>query len=511
MAAASNFLSEDQFLCSICLDVFTHPVTTPCGHNFCKNCITEHWNTKVQSQCPMCNKCFDRRPELHVNTFISEMAAQFRQSCVKDTTSCSEQKQAKSAEVLCDVCTETKLKAVKSCLVCLASYCETHLEPHQRIPGLKKHKLIDPVKNLEDRMCKKHDRPLELFCKTDHTCVCRFCTETSHKRHHIVSLKDEYEGKKATLGETEAEIQKMIRERQVKIWDLKHSMELSKEEKQAEGFIKELEEDISELMKRNDELQHLLHAEDHLQFLQSFPSLNSAPPSKDWTEVRLHSSYEGTVRRAVAQLEETHSKEMKRLLEAELKMVQQYAVNVTVNQETAHPKLIISHNGKEVSHGEVKQNLQDNPGRFSSCCGVLGKQGFTSGRFYYEVRVKGKTDWTLGVARESINRKGEIKVCPRNGYWTVWLRKGNVYHANTSPPVLLSPKLQPQKVGVFVDYKEGLVSFYDVDAADLIYSFTGCKFKEKLFPYFSPCSNDGGKNSTPLIISPVGNTYLNND
>ncbi|XP_035534675.1 zinc-binding protein A33-like [Morone saxatilis] len=398
-------------------------------------------------------------------------------------------------------------------------------------------------------MCKKHDRPLELFCKADQICVCQFCTESGHKRHHIVSLKDEYEEKKAKLRMTEAKIQQMIHERQLKIQELKHSEELSEKdtdreladsvqvfsnitqfveeslaqlidlferkrkttEKRAEGFIKEVEMEISELMKRSSELVQLSSTEDHLYFLQSFPSLNTVPPTKDWTEVRVHSSYEGTLRRAVAQLEETLSKEMKKLFEAELKRVQQYAVNVTLNPETAYPKLILSGDGKRVTHGDVRQNLPDNAKRFTSCCGVLGNQSFSSERFYYEVQVKGKTDWTLGVARESINRKGEIKVCPRNGYWTVWLRNGNVYHANTSPPVCLSLKSKPQKVGVFVDYEEGLVSFYDVDAADLIFSFTGCKFTEKLYPYFSPCVNDGGRNSAPLIISPAHNTYLTNE
>ncbi|XP_045928597.1 E3 ubiquitin-protein ligase TRIM21-like [Micropterus dolomieu] len=549
MAAASSLLSEDQFRCCICLDVFTDPVTVPCGHNFCKSCITEHWNINVQCRCPMCNKLFDRRPELYINMFISEMAAQFRQSGGKEMPSSSEQQRARPGEVLCDICTETKLKALKSCLMCLTSYCETHLEPHQRITGLKKHKLIDPVENLESRMCKKHERPLELFCKTDQRCVCRFCSEASHKRHHSVPLKDEYETKKAALGKTEAKVQHMIQERKRKIREVKHSVELSKEdadrtladgvqvffnmmqsveeglaqligtiegkqkttENQAKGFIKELEMEIFELMKRHSELEQLARTEDHLHLLQSFPSLDTALPTKDWTEVRVHSSYEGTVRRAVAQLEETLRKEMKKLLAAELKTAQQYAVNVTLNPETAHPKLILSDDGKRAAHGDVKQNLPDNPERFTSCCGVLANQSFSSGRFYYEVQVKEKTGWTLGVARESTNRKGEIKVCPRNGYWTVWLRNGNVYHANTSPPVRLALKSKPQKVGVFVDYEECLVCFYDVDAEDHIYSFTGCKFRVKLHPYFSPCLNDGGRNSAPLIISPVNNTYLTNE
>ncbi|XP_078126782.1 E3 ubiquitin/ISG15 ligase TRIM25-like [Sander vitreus] len=176
MAEASFQLSEDQFLCPICLDVFTDPVTTSCGHNFCMNCITEHWNTNDQYLCPMCKNVFNTKPELLINTFISEMVAQFRQSAQqKASSSSSEQQVSKPGEVPCDVCTGTKLKALKSCLVCLASYCETHLEPHLTMSGLKRHQLIDPVKNLEGRMCTNHDKPLELFCQIDQTCVCMLC------------------------------------------------------------------------------------------------------------------------------------------------------------------------------------------------------------------------------------------------------------------------------------------------------------------------------------------------
>ncbi|XP_042244213.1 E3 ubiquitin-protein ligase TRIM21-like [Thunnus maccoyii] len=547
MSAASCLRSEDQFLCSICLDVFTDPVSTPCGHNFCKNCINKYWNINVPCKCPMCKKVFYTRPELHVNTFISEMVSQFRQEAQqKASSSSSEQQAAKPGEVPCDVCTGTKLKALKSCLVCLTSYCETHLEPHLTASRLKRHQLMDPVENLEDRMCMKHDKPLELFCKTDQTCVCMLCSVLDHKTHEFVPLKEEYEGKKAELGKTEAEIQQMIQKRRLKIQEIKHSVDLSKKdanreiaegvqvfitlmesverslnelietieekqrttEKQAEDFIKELEQEISELMKRSSEVKQLSRSEDHLHLLQNFPSLKAAPPTKDWTEVSVRPpSYEGTVVRAVTQLEETLSKKMKKLLgEVELKRVQQYAVDVTLDPDTANPDLILSDDGKQVNHGDVKKNLPDNPKRFTRYVNVLGKQSFSSGRFYFEVQVKGKTNWTLGVARESINRKGEFSLCPQNGYWTILLRNGNEYEACNYPSVRLSLKSQLQKVGVFVDYEEGLVSFYDVDVAALIYSFTGCSFTEKLYPFFSPCPNYGGKNSAPLIICPVNQT-----
>uniref|UniRef100_UPI0037E82D06 E3 ubiquitin-protein ligase TRIM21-like n=1 Tax=Semicossyphus pulcher TaxID=241346 RepID=UPI0037E82D06 len=546
MSAASCLLTEDQFLCSICLDVFTDPVSTPCGHNFCKTCITQHWDVKVPYKCPNCNDVFYSRPELRVNTFISEVAAQFRQSAQqKASSSSSEQQVSKPGEVPCDDCTGTKLKALKSCLVCLASYCETHLEPHLKKSGLKRHQLIDPVENLEGRMCEKHDKLLELFCKTDQMCVCMLCAYSDHKTHDVVPLKEEYEGKKAELGKTEAETQEMIQKRRLKIQEIKRSVELSnqnadreiaegvqvftalmesversqaelvdtikeklrKTEKQAEGFIKELEQEISELEKRSSEVEQLSRSEDHLHLLQSFTSLNAAPPTKDWTEVSVcPPSYEGTVVRAVNQLEETLRKQMKKLFEAELKRVQQHEVDVTLDPDTAHPRLILSDDGKQVHLSDVKKNLPDTPQRFDKCVNVLAKQSFSSGRFYYEVQVKGKTDWDLGVVRESINRKGQIMLKPQNGYWTIWLRNENEYTALADPSVRLSLKSQPEKVGVFVDYEEGLVSFYDVDAAALIYSFTGCSFTERLHPLFSPSLNFGGKNSAPLIISPVNHT-----
>ncbi|XP_078112591.1 E3 ubiquitin-protein ligase TRIM21-like [Sander vitreus] len=546
MSTACCLLTEDQFLCSICLDVFTDPVSTPCGHNFCKTCITQHWNINFPFQCPNCNKVFNTRPEMQVNTFISEMAVQFRQSAEqKASSSSSEQHVSKPGEIPCDICTGTKLMALKSCLACLVSYCKTHLEPHLTMSGLKRHQLIDPVENLEGRMCTKHDKLLELFCKTDQMCVCVLCTVLDHKTHDVVPLTEEYEVKKAELGKTEAEIQQMIQKRQLKIQEIKHSVELSDEdadreiaggvqvftalkesversqaelidtikekqrkmEKQAEGFIKELEQEISELKKRSTEVEQLSQSEDHLHVLQSFTSLNAAPPTKDWTQVSVRPpSYEGTVVRAVNPLEKTLSKQMKKLFDVELKRVQQSAVDVTLNPDTAHPKLILSDDGKQVKHGDVKKNLPNNQERFDTCPCVIAKQSFCTGRFYYEVQVKGKTKWDLGVARESISRKGKVTLTPQNGYWTICLMNENEYEVCADTLIDLSLKSRPEKVGVFVDYEEGLVSFYDVDTAALIYSFTGCSFTEKLYPYFSPCTNNGGKNSVPLIISPINHT-----
>ncbi|XP_078112475.1 E3 ubiquitin-protein ligase TRIM21-like [Sander vitreus] len=427
MSAASCVLTKDQFLCSICLNVFTDPVAIPCGHNFCKACITDHWDIDLPYQCPTCRKCFKTKPAVQVNTLISEMAAQFRQSA-----------QQKAKEVPRDVYLGLKRKTWMFFLACL---------------------------------------------------ICVFISwMVSEQKKHDFLLKEEYEAKKIELSKTQAEILQMIQE-------IKHSMELSKEEtnrqilnalkesversqaeliqmikektrrteKLAEGFVKDLKQEISELKKRNTEVEQLY----------------------------------------VAEQEKLSKLIIKLLPDSDLKRVQQYAVDVTLDPDTANPWLILSEDGKQVTFSDVRKNLPDNPERFDICVVVLAKQSFSSGRFYYEVQVKGKTEWDLGVVRESINRKGKITLSPQNGYWAIWLRNDNEYKGLDDPAVRLSLKSRPQKVGVFVDYEEGLVSFYDVDAAALIYSFTGCSFTEKLYPYFSPSPKYGGKNSAPLIISPV--------
>ncbi|XP_053485437.1 butyrophilin subfamily 1 member A1 isoform X2 [Ictalurus furcatus] len=177
------------------------------------------------------------------------------------------------------------------------------------------------------------------------------------------------------------------------------------------------------------------------------------------------------------------------------------AMDVTLDPDTAHPELILSADGKQVTHGDERQHLPDTPQRFNTCACVVGHQSFSSGRFYYEVQVRGKTAWTLGVARENINRKTRIKANPNNGFWIVELRNENDYLAHDDLDVRLTLREKVEKVGVFVDYEEGLVSFYDVKSSSHIYSFTAQSFTEKLYPYFSPCNNKGGKNSSPLIIT----------
>nr|XP_055050878.1 butyrophilin subfamily 1 member A1-like [Misgurnus anguillicaudatus]XP_055050879.1 butyrophilin subfamily 1 member A1-like [Misgurnus anguillicaudatus]XP_055050880.1 butyrophilin subfamily 1 member A1-like [Misgurnus anguillicaudatus] len=179
-------------------------------------------------------------------------------------------------------------------------------------------------------------------------------------------------------------------------------------------------------------------------------------------------------------------------------LLRKFAVNVTLDPDSAHPDLIVSDDGKQVRYeeqsGTVKDGDQKSNNKFNKRFCVLGKEGFTSGCFYYEVEVKGLNRWFVGVARESAERNGWIKLNPENGYWMAGLRGGGYQASEGSSSVSLSLSVAPQRVGVFVDYEEGRVSFYDVESMCHIYSFTDQSFNEKLYPVF------WHSNSAPLII-----------
>ncbi|KAG7259800.1 hypothetical protein CRUP_037890, partial [Coryphaenoides rupestris] len=261
----------------------------------------------------------------------------------------------------------------------------------------------------------------------------------------------------------------------------------------------------------------------------TFPFLASPPQMKNWSKTHLKSEVtSGTLLQTVTHMMERFQEELRKLPELmfrtdvnighqasseqsvsrvipKVRRVQEFAEDVTFDPNTAHPRLIISVDGKQVCCGERHQPVLDTPERFDRVVCVLARQGFTSGRHYWEVKVGNKTDWDLGVARRSINRKGKITVSPAHGYWFLSLRDRTDYAFRTEPAMPLSPNLRPSRIGVFVDCDKGQVSFYDVEAKMLIYTFVD-SFAGTIHPFFSPCTNKSGQNDAALIICPVSTT-----
>ncbi|XP_030609870.1 nuclear factor 7, ovary-like [Archocentrus centrarchus] len=513
---------EDQFRCCICLDIYTDPVSIPCGHNFCLDCIEGYWDTKEKSECPLCKETFKERPELRINRDFSDVIEFLKRSLLptpiqKEAVEPLQQQLSESGVVPCDVCHGNKAPSVKSCLVCQASYCDIHLTPHQRDPALQKHRLTDPATFTSSHLCRKHNKPLTMLSDLFQMNL----RETKSNIHQMIQARL----KKMEEIKSSADLSKKVTEKEIQSCSQICSMlittierqqaELVREledrqleaEKKAEDLLKELEKEIHELQKRSSELQHLELTPSPLHLLQSFPSLSRLPTTREWSEVAVHSDNSvGTVRRAVSRLGDMCQELANTLSAEEVDNMNKYSVNVTLDPETASGWLVLSADGKKVSltNQKKKTPLPDNPQRFDSCVCILGKQSFTSGRRYWVVQVGDKTDWDLGVAQKSINRKGAIMVRPDSGYWAICRRKGGSLSACTGPSVTLNLYEIPKKVGIFLDYEEGSVSFYNAEAKTHIYTYSRCSFREPLYPYFNPCVQHNGRNVTPLVICPLG-------
>lgn len=418
----------------------------------------------------------------------------------------------------------------------MTSYCEEHLKSHAA--RFTKHKLIEPVANMEDRMCPKHERLLELYCKKDQTCVCVLCTETDHRAHYTVPVEREWTDKKALLKRTEIDVQQMIQDRVKKVAEIKHSVELNKasaqkeiaesvqvfsdlvrsiqktqaelvcviEEKQrqteqwADGLISDLEQEISELQRRHGDLENVART-DHINFLKSFPALSIPPLVKDWSETHVPTdTCVGMIRRSVSKLEATLNETIDKLIDSEIKKIQKYTVDIILDPDTANPWLQLSQDRRQVRHLGAWQDLPEHPDRFDTVVIVLGRHGFTSGRHYWEVQVGDKDDWYLGVAKSSVNRKGRISVSTAQGYWALAMKKSQGYRVSTTPPLLLSLDPKPKRIGVYVDYEEGQLSFYDVRARSHIFTFKD-SFTEKILPFFYLYCCD--KASDTMVVCPV--------
>lgn len=174
-------------------------------------------------------------------------------------------------------------------------------------------------------------------------------------------------------------------------------------------------------------------------------------------------------------------------------------VAVTLDPDTAHPKLLLSEDRRSVTLGDRRQPVPDNPQRFDFVVSVLGSEYFMDGCHYWEVYVGNKTKWILGVCSESVSRKGKVTASPANGHWLVRLSRGNEYEALTSPQTSFRLKEPPRCVGIFLDYEAGVISFYNVTNQSHIFTFTHT-FSGPLRPFFEPCLHDGGKNTAPLVI-----------
>uniref|UniRef100_A0A8C4XGX4 E3 ubiquitin/ISG15 ligase TRIM25-like n=1 Tax=Erpetoichthys calabaricus TaxID=27687 RepID=A0A8C4XGX4_ERPCA len=509
MAEAQLFVSQDEFTCSLCLDTLTDPVTIPCGHNFCLKCLSNCWDQSQVCSCPQCRHTFTTRPELNRNTLLNEVTKKLKKMTL---SSPPPQNYAGPGDVECDFCTGKKFRAVKSCLTCMASYCQTHLQPHYEVATLKHHNLVDTDRNLKEKLCEKHQKSLEIFCKTDDSCICMMCVVTGHKNHEIVKLETEREEKQMSVvrevEENEKSFTALIRcieEAHRKLTERIREQEKREMEK-AEGVMELLEKEIEELKRREAELKELSETKDHLHFLQTFSSRCVLPADGDSLIFTVTADFSS----------EDLRKELSRLTKCLEKISQwvimtrtpsahegpvftlqppepqsrddflKYFCPLTLDINTAHRVLRLSEGNKKVSWEETETEYPDHPHRFDSWCQVLCREALTGTRCYWEVECSGHF-MKIGVAYKGLSRKGMGVECGL-GYndksWCLQCSHSQYSVLHNNQETVISAPYSP-RIGVYLDWPAGSLSFYSVSHTMTLLHRFNTSFTEPLYPGFS--------------------------
>ncbi|XP_042303363.1 zinc finger protein RFP-like [Sceloporus undulatus] len=301
------------------------------------------------------------------------------------------------------------------------------------------------------RLCQKHQEPLKLFCEQDESPVCVICRESrAHKAHPMLPIEEaaqDYKKQVATHVKALKERREKLKESK-KIWSA---------------------EDIRTILSRCKDGQQ--------------PRLAEVSSSPTELEKKLgHFSLKNIViKEALDKCRETMISELAkaRSMETSAKMA-----SITLDPKSAHPLLVVSECKKSVKRGEMVQPLPNNPERFDATLILLGCERFASGIHYWEVEVGDGQNWALGVAKESIKRKGPVVTCPEEGIWALGLC-GDEYKAFTSSDTRLTLDEAPEKIQVFVHYERGWVAFFDADYMSLIFIFRSANFGgEKICPFF---------------------------
>lgn len=240
MATARVQVSKDMFTCPICLELFNQPVSLPCGHSFCKECIQTYWTETINCRCPCCKGVFIWRPDLQPHVIINQIVNEFK---------ASDSDPSEEEATLCCMCSRTK--AFKSCLTCLASYCQVCLESRQ--DNLKIHTLVTPLKNLEERLCKTHKAVKDWYCRTDKEFICTLCFRTDHKSHDVTLVVKEFKLVAAKTRDAVTDLQKIAKELTQKKAEFEESVKKVENEKdECMAKLAFLSETIEKLKSANE-------------------------------------------------------------------------------------------------------------------------------------------------------------------------------------------------------------------------------------------------------------------
>ncbi|XP_033988577.1 E3 ubiquitin/ISG15 ligase TRIM25-like [Trematomus bernacchii] len=521
MAQQENWLDQMIVSCSICLDPLKEPVTIPCGHNYCMNCIKSHWDGEDENRiysCPVCRKSFTPRPILVKNTMLANLVEELKKTGLQAAP--ADHCYAGAEDVGCDFCTGRKLKALESCLQCVASYCEKHLQPHYESPAFKKHKLVEPSKKLQESMCSRHEEVKKMFCRTDQKCICYLCPMDDHKGHNTVLAAAERTERQRELEGSRLNIQQGIQDREKDVKqlqqeveaingsadkavdeskkmftelirlmenrssDVKHQVRSQQETEvsRVKDLQEKLEQEIRELKRRDAEMQKLSHTVDHTHFLLNYPSLLPLSVSKHSSSINIRPlRYFDDVTAAVSEIRDKLQDVLREewtnisLMVSEVNVLLsppepktraeflKYSRDITLDPNTANTKLLLTEEGRRATFTSQGLSYSSHPDRFTdSLPQVLSKESLT-GRCYWEVEWRGE-GVCVAVAYKNISRAGVWEECLFGYNYNSWLLQSYNNNYTFWYNKVKTPVSGPRssRVGVYLDHRAGILSFYRV-------------------------------------------------
>ncbi|XP_042284967.1 tripartite motif-containing protein 16-like [Thunnus maccoyii] len=541
-------LDRETFSCSICLDLLKDPVTIPCGHSYCMNCIKGFWDEEDQRKiysCPQCRQTFTPRPVLVKNTMLAALVEQLKKTGLQAAP--ADHCYAGPEDVACDVCTGRKLKALKSCLQCLMSYCEKHLQFHYESLRFKKHKLVDPSEKLQENICSRHDEVMKMFCRTDQQSICYLCSVDEHKGHDTVSAAAERTERQRELEVSRQNIQQRIqdREKDVKLLqqevkavsrsadkavedseeiftelirliqkrssDVKQQIRSQQETEvsRVKELQEKLEQEITELKRKDAELKQLSYTEDHIQFLHNYPSLSQLSEPTDSSSIDIPSvtiSYFEDVTAAVSQLRDQLQDILRdkwtnislTVTEVDVLLPQpdpktragflKYSREITLDPNTANTYVLLSEGNRKAKMNQPR-SYSSHPDRFTYWRQVLSRESLT-GRCYWEVEWSGR-GLRVAVAYKNISRAGDSDECRfgrNNKSWALHCDTNSYefWFNNISTPVS-GPGPQSSRVGVYLDHRAGILSFYSVSETMTLLHRVQTTFTQPLYAGLHLC------------------------
>ncbi|XP_020498008.2 E3 ubiquitin/ISG15 ligase TRIM25 [Labrus bergylta] len=537
--------SQELFDCSICFELLEDPVTTNCGHSYCMKCINAFWdiNNNGGYSCPQCRQRVTERPLLKRNTLLAALLEEKRKNNSQRAAAEAEDTYAESGDVACDACTERKRKASMFCLVCLASYCETHLKPHFEVPPLKKHKLIQASARIQESICERHNKLLEIYCRTDQQFICLQCVVDEHKGHDTVTVAAEKCEMQKKMERTQQDIadRVLINEREMvelrqaadsirdAAWEAcdeferlcagnirsyvryveRKSSEMREKAGQAEkagvdwtnGHLGELQREVLKLRRKEEKLIQLSQTENPILFFQGFKALGDLPAFRDSNQKldtltefvkeqrnnmkRIHDNVKNDLFRHSDNNELSIRPWQHEEITSRTYLLHQI-VKLELDPNTVAACLCLSDTNDEISWGCHDQAHPDHPDRFTHHYQALCKNAL-SGSHYWEVEWDGGFV-DLAVSYKGIQRKGSGKYSCFGHDKLSWKltcsSSGCVFwhdslHKGQIPPALC------RKVGVHLDYEAGTLAFYSVSDRFTLLHKIQTTFIEPLYPGFS--------------------------